>query len=498
MKKNDWILLTAVATYSGLFYLQSAGVNYFIFGILLVALQLISNSEVIKNKTWLMAAAGLLASSTGLLIYGNLLSQLCFFVSLLVSAYTFFSPASSFFAGLFYSIVSFVTSWVEIFIEKVLPGGSEESTKKKTTIWIWIIPVVLVFIFFFLYRESNPVFYEFTRNFNLDFITPGWIFFTLIGWVWLRGFFNFPGFLDGFKNEIKLPDNFNSQTEQKSVFNSWLSTDNEFSAGTISFVLLNIILFTVNVIDVIYVAAGTKLPDGVGHSEFVHQGINALITSLVFAILLVLYFFRGRMYDHPKFKVITGLAILWIAQNIIMVYFNAVKNYNYIDEHGLTYKRIGVFVYLLLTTIGLVIAAWKVYGRKTNWFLLRKTGWAFYFVMVISIFFNWNMIITDFNIKKWKAGHDIDIHYLYQLGDSNLPALVKNGLVLADYGKTEYMSTNLVYSVSLGERIEDFLHGLKYRKDWRSWNFDDQRVYNELKELHDKGFLVDSDENYFN
>lgn len=497
MKKNDWILFTAVITYSGLFYLQSAGLNYFIFGILLVALQVISNAEVIKNKTWLLAAAGLLASSTALLMYGNLLSQICFTVSLLVSAFTFFTPASSFFAGLFYSSMSFVTSWVEIFIEKVMPPG-EEQTKKKSSAWIWIIPIVLVLIFFLLYRESNPIFYEFTKNFNIDFITPGWIFFTLFGWIWLRGFFKFPAFLEGFKSEISLPDNFNSQTEQKSIFNSWLSTDNEFSAGTISFVMLNIVLLTVNIIDVIYVSAGAELPEGIGHSEFVHQGINALIASLVFAILLVLYFFRGRMYDHPKFKVITSLALLWIAQNIIMVYFNSVKNFNYIDEHGLTYKRIGVYIYLLLTTIGLVIAAWKVYGKKTNWFLFRKTGWAFYMVMVISIFFNWNMIITEFNIKKWKAGHDIDIHYLYQLGDSNLPTLIENGLVLADYGESEYMSTNLVYSENLNDRIEDFLYNLKNESDWRSWNFENQRVYNELKDLHDRGYLLDSDENYFN
>ncbi|MFZ5552803.1 MAG: DUF4173 domain-containing protein, partial [Bacteroidota bacterium] len=475
---------------------QSAGVNYFIFAILLVVFQLVLQPQLVKNKTWWMAAAGLLSSGTGLLLYGNLLSEICFMLSLLAVAFTSFSPQSSFFAGLFYSMCSFVSSWVEIFIEKTLPADASE--KKKTSLWVWIIPVVLVLIFFFLYRESNPVFHEFTKNFNLDFITPGWVFFTLFGWIWLRGFFKFPPFLDSFKSEISLPDNFTASTPQKSIFNYWLSTDNEFTAGTISFILLNIVLLSVNVIDTVYVAAGTQLPAGISHSEFVHQGINALIASLVFAILLVLYFFRGRMYDHPKFKTITTLAMLWIVQNIVMVYFNAVKNYNYIDAHGLTYKRIGVFVYLLLTTIGLVIAAYKVYNRKTNWFLFRKTGWSFYFVMVISVFFNWNMIITNFNIEKWKAGHEIDVHYLYQLGDSNLPALVKNGLVLADYGESEYLSSNLVYSENLNERIDNFLKNRKYQSDWRSWNFEDQRVYNELKQLHNEGYLMDSDENYFN
>ncbi|MFZ5552731.1 MAG: hypothetical protein ACOZCO_06425, partial [Bacteroidota bacterium] len=62
MKKNDWILLAAVFSYSGLFYLQSAGVNYFIFAILLVVFQLVLQPQLVKNKTWWMAAAGLLSS----------------------------------------------------------------------------------------------------------------------------------------------------------------------------------------------------------------------------------------------------------------------------------------------------------------------------------------------------------------------------------------------------------------------------------------------------
>ena len=37
MKRNDWILLIAVAAYSFLFYEQSPGINFLIFTIVLLA-----------------------------------------------------------------------------------------------------------------------------------------------------------------------------------------------------------------------------------------------------------------------------------------------------------------------------------------------------------------------------------------------------------------------------------------------------------------------------
>ena len=49
--------------------------------------------------------------------------------------------------------------------------------------------VVITILFFVMYQSSNPLFKDFTKNINLDFISFPWIFFTLSGLLLLYGFY---------------------------------------------------------------------------------------------------------------------------------------------------------------------------------------------------------------------------------------------------------------------------------------------------------------------
>ncbi len=103
--------------------------------------------------------------------------------------------------------------------------------------------------------------------------------------------------------------------------------------------------------DITYLSAG-ELPEEVTYTEFVHQGVNVLIISVVLAIAMVMYFFRGNLNFLSNSQRLTYAAYVWIVQNAVLMVATAVKNTEYIERFGLTHKRIGVYVYLLLTLIG--------------------------------------------------------------------------------------------------------------------------------------------------
>src|SRR5690606_28871759 len=104
-----------------------------------------------------------------------------------------------------------------------------------------------------------------------------------------------------------------------------------------------------------------------------HAGIYALIFSIVLVIFIVTYLFRGQL-NFQYNRVLKPLVIFWLVLNLLMVITTSIKNWEYVEFWGLTYKRMGVFVYLLLATIGLAITIYKVINKRSFWFVLRKTS----------------------------------------------------------------------------------------------------------------------------
>ena len=138
------------------------------------------------------------------------------------------------------------------------------------------------------------------------------------------------------------------------------------------------------------------------------------------AIGILLYLFRGNLNFYSKSKPVKYLAYLWLALNLLLVCLTLTKNSIYITGTGLTYKRIGVYTYLLLTGIGLVISYVKISQVKTNWYLFRKNGWAVYLVLVLLSTLNWDRLITTYNLTYAQSP---DLGYLFTLSNANLPLL---------------------------------------------------------------------------
>lgn len=493
MKKNDWAIIISVLLYSILFYEQEAGINFFIFNISLVGLLLYRNWQLIKNKVWFSVAAGALISSFFIFMYGSALAIWANLFSLFILSALSINPKTSFLTSIFLSICSIGASCVFMFIDWVNRKSRQitETYKRPfyVKLFLIIVPFFIAVLFFFFYQSSNPLFYDFTKNINLDFISIGCILFTIGGLLLLYGFFHnrtIRGISD--KDESAVLDLSPDSASRKNFLNSLMRTDTENLSGIILFCMLNCLLLILNVLDINYFLFDGQLPKGVNHKAFVHDGIGTLIASLVVAIIIILFYFRGELNYYKNGKWLRVMAFLWIAQNAFMIFSAAYRNNLYIEESGISYKKIGVYVYLILTLIGLTTTFIKVVKRKTNWYLFRMNAAVCFYFLVIGCMFNWDIIITDFNIKKYTGEHKkLEKYLLLDLSYKNLPQLLTlpdSAANRDDHNARDY------YNFSRGTYYYNFKSGLaaklynfmeEYNKlEWQSICMEKKRVYNDL------------------
>jgi hypothetical protein len=349
---------------------------------------------------------------------------------------------------------------------------SSRFSKYKKGLLIAIIPFIIMLLFFQLYRSSNPIFESLTNAINFNWISWGWVFFTLLGLLYTYGFYNVKKI-----DVIELLDDESSYTiHQKFVrplriLEKEIPFAEEFLSGRILFILLNCLIFVVNIGDFNFIFIDNTLPKGITFASFLHQGVGTLIVSIIISILLILFYFRGELNFSKQQKTIKTLAILWIFQNCLLLVSVIFKNAMYIDVYGLTYKRIGVYVYVFLTFIGLLSTIYKILKIKSSLHLIYLNGWSFLSVLVFASLVNWDAFIlqTNRSLKR-----DIDMYYLISLSDATIPEV---RYIIHHIKDNEKRTRYLKY---LDNKTLRFIENYK-QYSWKSWNYADATVYNELK-----------------
>lgn len=509
MKKNDWSILISVLLYSILFYEQTAGINFFIFNAALVSLLIYRNSKLLSNKVWLSVAASALISSFAIAMYGSALAIWANIFSLFILSTLSIEPGTSFLTSILMSVISFSTSCVFMFLDwvkrKKEDAGDVYRRPFYVKLFLIVIPFLIAVLFFFFYQSANPLFYDFTKDINLDFISIAWLFFTYSGLLLMYGFFhnrNLKGISD-----VDLNAALNLTPElaaRKNFLNDLMRLDTEAISGVILFSMLNALLLLLNVLDLHYLWFDGTLPVGMKPKEFVHDGIGTLITSIVIAIIIILFYFRGTLNFYKQNKWLRAMAYIWIVQNAFMIFSSAYRNHMYISESGLSYKKIGVYVYLILVLIGLITTFVKVWKVKTNWYLFRVNAAIYFYILVFSSVFNWDVLITDFNIKKFtNEKKELEKYLLLDLSYKNLPQLLalpdsvknKDDFKARDY----YYSLRGVYfygfKTGLDRKLYEFMDAYN-RLEWPSYCFEKERVYKEL--MNQRNTITDLNfENYY-
>ncbi|MBI3520567.1 MAG: DUF4173 domain-containing protein [Bacteroidetes bacterium] len=484
MKTNDYLLLTATGAYSFLFYQQNAGINFLLFTIILLTILVIKNKKLLSYKKWIWSALLCLLSATCVFIHSSALSIIANIFSLLLLSAVSFNVATSSLFSFAFSCYSVISSVVYIIIDSILrfqPKPTEQPAKRGYKAFATVIVLMISVLFFALYKGSNPLFAENTKWINLDFISISWIFFTISGFILTYAFLYHRTIQPMESWENKLPLSNTSFIEETSTIKQY---ETERYAGLLLFALLNLMLVILNAGDIQTLYFNGGLPKGVTHSDFVHNGVGVIIFSIVIATSLIMFLYRKEYSSVKHNKLLTGFVYLWIFQNIVMLSSTAFRNQIYIHDFNFTYKRIGVYVWLMLAVFGLCIILWKIYKKRSNWYLIRTNVAVWFTVLVLSSLVNWDKLITTYNIQN-KPLDQVDFYYLFSLSDANIPELIaitKKPEFVSFNGKLKNYTSSFyreryyseTYRQLLNLKITHYLSD--YTNDWRSFDLRDQQI----------------------
>jgi hypothetical protein len=191
---------------------------------------------------------------------------------------------------------------------------------------------------------------------------------------------------------------------------SFLEIDFERKSGEISLVLLNILLLFFIITYNYEQFFSTGEPASL--SSELHQRVAIIIFSIIMAIAVIMFYFKSSFNFDINASLLKKLALIWVILNAILIISAFIKNSEYVLNFGLTFKRLGVYIFLILSLVGLFLTYLKIKLKKTNVYLLSNMAWIFFFTFIITSWFNFSWIVTKYNIAFHK---NEDVEYLRSL-----------------------------------------------------------------------------------
>lgn len=376
MKKHHLILLTSVI-FLLLFYDEYLGLNFGLLGWVYAALTAFTTPVKNRNRTFFAVLITTVISSLAFMWYGD---DASFFAAVCSLALLSFrarnrSLKSTFVIPVF--MVSFLTFIFRIFQTHSWLPKSAASRTLQQALGFFVIPAAFITVFFLVYAQGSTHFAALLTHYrwNFDFLQ----FFGLLfaGFFIAFNYWNhwIPVFL--IRNNHILDNDFSADENAPRFSNVMNSKTRRLSAvvtlAALSALLL-IFLLTFNY-EQFY-----ESPKPAGKlSVETHERVNAVIVSILMAVGVVLFYFKSRLNFTQDGRTVKVLAKIWLALNAVLVLSTLTKNSEYVLNYGLTYKRLGVYAFLMLCLIALTVSFIKIQHKKTNAFLLNHMVWYLYF-----------------------------------------------------------------------------------------------------------------------
>jgi hypothetical protein len=398
MKTHHYIFLTT-ALFVIVFYDQNVGLNLGIIGVIYSLLTFFRTPKRNKTKTFLFLFITSLLSSIAFAWFGDFASFLAVVSSLLLLGYRSKNRRMKILLLIPVIIVNAFTSFCRFFsFDEWLPKTNVPGLWQKIMAF-FLIPLILVSVFFGIYSLGSDHFAGLFTNVEFDINFWQLLAMIFLGFFIAFNYWNYTVEKLIYKNNAVLDNDFNRKnTIQKPTY-SFLDLGAERTSGVISFITLNILLiFFIITYNYEQFYEAVKTPAQL--SEETHERVNAVIMSIIMAILVIMFYFKSGFNFDPKAGLMKILAKIWILLNAVLVISAMVKNSEYIINYGFTYKRLGVYVFLLLSFVGLVTSFIKIQRRKRNAFLFNTMAWYVYGTILICSYINWGGIITSENMKR--------------------------------------------------------------------------------------------------
>ena len=477
-KFSNILVLVALIAYHLLFWQEQMGLNTLLFAVLLISFSIILKIDEGFSKAATMSMVMTFLTAVFVVWHNSDLSKVVHLLSAVttigfVHRRDFEHTGYAFVSGI---LGSFYTP------AYMLRGVSlEQMTAKIRPVWLYarfaFVPIFVVGIFYLLYAVANPKFAELSADFvnysgellssPFEYISWWWLGFMGIGLL-VSGGVMWQPMQEWFKDEqASRRDILLRQRHRVEHHLSFgmLALKNEYRIGVMVVCSLNVLLFIVNMIDVRYLWLDSTEHTPAQLSQFVHGGTYILIASILFAMGVVIYFFRNNLNFYKNNKILRVATYLWIIQNAMLALSVGIRNFEYIASYGLTHRRIGVMAFLLMTLFGLLTMYFKVRDIKSVYYLLKTNAWALYIAMTVLCFVNWDVLITRYNLTA--NVERVDLKYvLEEVSDKNLFVLyehedfIRKNISMADYAINKKRKAFTQRQTQIG---------------WASWNYADYR-----------------------
>ncbi|RRJ92824.1 DUF4173 domain-containing protein [Paenimyroides tangerinum] len=399
MKKHLLIFLSTLV-FVVLFYNQDLGLNLSIFAIFLMLFNFIQKPDLVKDKRALLLASAVLLCS----ISNAWLISFTTFLAVMVTSFVFrlycenqklrlITQAIVFVSNLFAAVVQFFqfNTWLE----------TKKSDKEKLFVKIFsyvLLPFLILGIFFALYVSTSDTLLAWFKRFELD-INFYIIFVMMFGFYISFVFWNAKIYevFETLNHSLKLNFSKESKESQKTTFD-FLPIEFEMRSGIITLVCLNMMLLIfIVVFNIEHIQnPAINLRD---FSSRIHEQIYSIIGSIVLAMLVILFYFKDTLNFIQNNKYLVFGAKCWVILNAVLVVSAVYQNTIYITNLGLTYKRLGVYMFLILCFYGLHFTFKKIKNKKTNFYLIDKMTWGFFYTLVFCSLINWANFITYYNLS---------------------------------------------------------------------------------------------------
>ncbi len=510
MKKEPsklFLIIIGAIVFNTIFWQEKLGINTLIFDAFVCTSVCMFFPYSLKNKESLWILAAHILTAVMVIINNALLSKISFSVTLLL----FISFSQYLHRSVLYAVGSAFMNYIFVipnFVKELKRNKTTTQKKRRRVLRMLLIPLFIASVFVIIYSSASGIFSDFINNtasWFRDWYSHvfDWLSFDRI-FFFLSGIFIVSGLLLRSKNYFSDLDllHKNELSRKKNHFKKWkenpfadvmhiiigeraegiLALKNEYFIGKVSLIFLNLLLLFINSIDIKYIWLRHSFGSSVQMSEYVHKGTGMLILSVVLAMVLLLFFFRGNINFYKENKWLKYFSYLWIFQNLFLVISVFNRDYYYISHYGLAYKRIGLLFFLVMVLSGLITIFFKIYFQKTTYYLFRLNAWVGIILLVFASIISWDVTIAEYNIAR-KSAVPLDIPFLLSLSDKTLPLIEKNKELLMNVDSHDnqfYYDGNYYDALDFFEiREKQFLNEQR-NYTWLSWNIADANAVKQL------------------
>ncbi|UKM64654.1 DUF4173 domain-containing protein [Flavobacteriaceae bacterium GSB9] len=451
--------------FSSLFYDKSIGLNLLLFSLLTLVIIFVNNKNSLYDRKTI--AYSIIYITTGIAVFFH--NSMLTIIANMASFFTLIGLVTENKSSIYINWLNGLYSTVAGLFHRKFSVDTKNVAEKSYRNIDYVhltkiigIPSIVVILFVTLYRKGNPMFNALIEKIDLGFINIHWLLMTGLGYYLFSNIHQPVPVQPTTKIDLETG---NTLFKSNTFSETELKKENQL--GTVLIGVLNILIITYLITEITFISTNLDLRASI-FSEQVHNSINALITSILIAIVILLFVFRGDLNFYRGNTTLKRLAFLWIILNTLLVISIAIKNGQYVYYYGLTYKRIGVIIYLILSLVGLITTWLKINQLKNIWFLLRLNVKAAFVVFVVCSMVNWDYQITKLNFNYAQS---IDFQYLINLSDNNTLLLKK----LADTGTLNEKSTAMVE-----RKYKSYINRLN-NHSWQELKYDNLIIKNILK-----------------